>query len=384
MNPTACAKPALIQRDELATWLRLLCTPGVGRSTARVLLSAFGSPQAVFDAQASAWRDVVPGSVAQALGREPDGLSTTLDTTWRWLNLDAKASSGCRSILLLGSQAYPSAWLQIADPPLLLYTQGHLDLLSQPSVALVGSRGATPQGLINARAFAQALSGVGLTVVSGLASGIDGAAHQGGLMGPGSTIAVVGTGLDRVYPRQHHDLAHQISQKGLIVSEYAPGTPALAAHFPQRNRLIAGLSLGTLVVEAALPSGSLITARLATEAGREVFAIPGSIHAPQSRGCHALIKQGAKLVECAQDVFDELQWQTPLTASSRPLESSSTTPAGAAPLLAALGDDTLSLEALATRTGWPPQVLNVQLLSLELSGHVARLPGQMFQQLKQA
>ncbi len=349
-----------------------------------MLLSAFGSPQAVFDASASAWRDVVPGPVAQALGRKPGGLAGTLDATWRWLYPDIETFGSPRSVVLLGAQTYPSAWLQIADPPLLIYTQGHAALLSQPSLALVGSRGATPQGLINARAFAQTLSGVGLTVVSGLASGIDGAAHEGGLMGPGSTIAVVGTGLDRVYPRQHRDLAHQISQKGLIVSEYTPGTPALAAHFPQRNRLIAGLSLGTLVVEAALPSGSLITARLAMEAGREVFAIPGSIHAPQARGCHALIKQGAKLVESAQDIFDELHWKTPLSAMSPPQESSAPAPAQTAPLLAALGHDTLSLEALAARTGWTPQVLNVQLLNLELSGHVARLPGQMFQRLQQA
>lgn len=387
MNLTPQNQLPPIEHDELAAWLRLLCTPGVGRAKARVLLSAFGSPQAVFDAPPSAWRDVVPASVAQALGSEPDGLRATLDTTWRWLHPEGQAPSPPRSVVVLGSDAYPNPWLQIADPPLLVYLQGQVGLLAQPSLALVGSRGATPQGLINARAFAQALSLLGLTVVSGLACGIDGAAHEGGLMGPGSTIAVVGTGLDRVYPRQHRDLAHQIAQKGLIVSEYAPGTPALAAHFPQRNRLIAGLSLGTLVVEAALPSGSLITARLAMEAGREVFAIPGSIHAPQARGCHALIKQGAKLVECAQDILDELNWQAPLSASSalpRPHDSRAPASAEAAPLLAALGHDTLSLEALAERTGWPPQTLNVQLLQLELSGRVARLPGQMFQQLQQA
>lgn len=372
----------MIERAELGAWLRLLSTPGVGRSSARALLRAFGSPQALFDAPASAWRDVVTGAVARALGTPSDKLPTLIETTWRWLHPDTPTPEAPRAVVLLGDAAYPQAWLHIADPPLLVYAQGALHRLSDPSLAIVGSRGATPQGLSNAHAFAQALSTAGLTVVSGLASGIDGAAHEGALMGPGSTIAVVGTGLDRVYPRNHHDLAHRIAQQGLIISEYAPGTPPLAAHFPQRNRLIAGLSLGTLVIEAALPSGSLITARLAMEAGREVFAIPGSIHAPQARGCHALIKQGAKLVACAQDIFDELRWTTASPPTMPALASPDTPPPDADPLLTALGHETMSLEALAARTGWSPQVLNVRLLSLELAGQVARLPGQMFQRLE--
>lgn len=373
--PPAAAQPA-VEHAELGAWLRLLCTPGIGRSSARALLRAFGSPEALFDAPPSAWRDVVPASVARALATPPDSLSSALEATWRWLHPDTPAPP--RAVVLLGHSAYPNAWLHIADPPLLVYAQGRLDRLSHPSLAVVGSRGATPQGLSNAQAFAHALSSAGLTVVSGMASGIDGAAHEGALSGPGSTIAVVGTGLDRVYPRGHRDLAHRIAQQGLMISEYAPGTPPLAAHFPQRNRLIAGLSLGTLVVEAALPSGSLITARLAMEAGREVFAIPGSIHAPQARGCHALIKQGAKLVESAQDIFDELRWQVASPALQAPASESEQI---ADPLLAVLGHETMSLEALAAHTGWSPEMLNVRLLSLELAGQVARLPGQLFQRL---
>ncbi len=217
-----------------------------------------------------------------------------------------RAAPESRQIVTLGDAALPAGAAQTADPPLLLYAQGRCELLHARAVAIVGSRNPTPQGIDNARAFAGHLSQAGLTIVSGLALGIDGAAHEGALDGPGSTIAVVGTGLDRVYPTRHRELAHRIASEGLMVSEFPLGTPPLPPNFPLRNRIIAGLTRGTLVVEAALQSGSLITARLALEAGREVFAIPGSIHSPQSRGCHALIKQGAKLVDGAEDVLEEL------------------------------------------------------------------------------
>ena len=258
---------------------------------------------------------------------------------------------------------------------------------------MVGSRNPTPQGAQNARQFARALAGGGVTIVSGLALGIDAAAHEGALDGsaPGAlaTIAVIGTGIDRVYPRQHRDLAHRIAGRGLIVSEYPIGTPPLAHNFPRRNRLIAGLSQGTLVVEAALQSGSLITARMAAEQGREVFAIPGSIHAPQSRGCHALLRQGAKLVESAEDVLEELRLPAaaPAPAGDAP---DATTPAqqGAQRLglvvdevLQALGFDPLGLDALVARTGLDAATLQVRLLELELDGRVARLPGGLFQRL---
>jgi DNA processing protein len=260
---------------------------------------------------------------------------------------------------------------------LLLYAQGRVALLRTDSVAVVGSRNPTHQGIDNARAFATHLSRAGLTVVSGLALGIDAAAHEGGLDGAASTIAVVGTGLDRVYPRRNLALAHRIAGQGLILSEYALGTPPLAPNFPIRNRIIAGLSRGTLVVEAALQSGSLITAALAVEAGREVFAIPGSIHSPQSRGCHALIKQGAKLVETAADVLDELK----AGSAAPPAPAGPEDAAEGDALLAALGHDPVTLDALCARLGESAATLSARLLELELTGAVARLPGQLFQRL---
>jgi DNA processing protein len=252
-----------------------------------------------------------------------------------------------------------------------------VELLQAPAIAIVGSRNPTAQGRDNARSFATALSQAGLTVVSGMALGIDGAAHEGALQGPAGTIAVVGTGLDIVYPRRHLALAARIRQGGLILSEYSLGTPPLPPHFPQRNRVIAGLTQGTLVVEAAPQSGSLITARLAADAGRDVFAIPGSIHSPQARGCHLLIKQGAKLVDCAQDVLEELRLVPRADTVATPPDG----PRPADHVLEALGYDPVSLEGLMARTGRAAADLNARLLELELDGHVARLPGQLFQRI---
>lgn len=371
----------MLEREELAAWLRLVQTPGVGRDGARRLLAAFGAPQAVFDAAPGARRAVL-GAEAGALDTPPEALPALLDATWRWLQEAAEAP---RHVLVLGDPAYPAAWLETADPPLLLYAVGRLERLATPSIAIVGSRNPTPQGAENARAFARALGDAGLTVVSGLALGIDGAAHEGALESAGSTVAIVGTGLDRVYPKRHLALARRIAREGLIVGEYPLGTPPLAPNFPRRNRLIAGLARGTLVIEAALQSGSLITARLAAEAGREVFAIPGSIHSPQSRGCHALIRQGAKLVETAAHVLEELRLEAPgLRAAPAAAARAADDPAGGAAgdrVLAALGHDPVTLDALAARTGWPPAELSAHLLDLELAGEVTRLPGQLFQRL---
>jgi DNA processing protein len=260
---------------------------------------------------------------------------------------------------------------------------GQIEVLQHPQrLAIVGSRNPTPQGQANAHAFARALGEAGVCVVSGLALGVDGAAHTGALDGGAPTIAVVGTGLDRVYPKRHLALAHRIAAHGAIVSEYALGTPPIATHFPQRNRIIAGLSQGTLVVEAAVQSGSLITARLAAEQGREVFAIPGSIHAPQSRGCHALIRQGAKLVESAQDILEDLHLTQPETRATEGKtgaeERSVADPDG---LLAALGHDPVGLDALQARTGLDTPHLQARLFELELQGDVARLPGGLLQRL---
>ena len=380
-----------MERNELADWLRLQLTPGIGNASARKLLAAFGLPAHIFGQSLSHLREVVSATQAQALQQVPGGFEVALETTWNWLHADTQH----RRVLALGDSAYPQALLNIEDPPPLLYAMGHeaaflpgaMDAL--PCVAIVGSRNPTPQGAANAREFGHALAQAGLTVVSGLALGVDGAAHQGALECAGdahiATIAVVGTGLDRVYPKQNAALARQIATHGLLLSEYPLDTPPMAAHFPQRNRIISGLSLGTLVVEAAMQSGSLITARMALEQGKEVFAIPGSIHSTQSRGCHALIKQGAKLVESAQDVMEELGAYRP--AASQPQgDSEPEVFAADTPLLPtqralinALGFEPCSLDALQARTGMETANLQAELMALELEGWLVRLPGGSFQ-----
>lgn len=367
--------------DELAAWLRLLETPGIGRQRARRLLLAFGGPREIFEASPAAWREVLDGhKVSEALAQAPEGHDALVARTAQWLQ-----QPGCH-LLVLGDPQYPAAWMELTDPPLVLHARGRLELLGIGALAVVGSRHPTPQGADNAFQFSAALSQAGMVVVSGLAQGIDGAAHEGALSGPSGTIAIVGTGLDRVYPRQHHALAGRIATEGLIVSEHVLGTPPLSPHFPQRNRLIAGLGRGTLVVEAALQSGSLITARLAMESNREVFAIPGSIHSPQVKGCHQLIKNGAKLVETTQDILEELHWGTsaPVSAGQKPTGSSTTavqsrlddTPED--PLLEAMGWTPVTLDALQARTGLPTSELNHRLLELELDSQVVRLPGPLF------
>jgi DNA processing protein len=361
--------------EEVAAWLRLLETPQVGRDSARRLLAAFGSPQAALSASVAQRKEIVGAGPAHALTQAGDSHDGLLTLTLEWL---AQAEGPQRHLIALGDPDYPTALLETADPPLLLYAIGRVELLRGESLAIVGSRNPTPQGRENAQAFASELGRAGLTIVSGLALGIDGAAHTGALDSPASTIAVVGTGLDRVYPKRHLALARRIADQGVIVSEYSLGTPPLAPNFPLRNRIIAGLSRGTLVVEAALQSGSLITARLAVEAGREVFAIPGSIHAPQSKGCHALIKQGAKLVESAHDILEELNWPVLVETAA-----ATASPAAAGPIIEAMGYDPISLDELVRRTGWSAAELNVRLLELELHGVVARLPGQCFQRIGQ-
>lgn len=377
-----------MERDELAGWLRLALTPGVGDGTARRLLAAFGLPDAIFAQPRDTLAQICSTAQAKALGDLPPDFDDALSRAWQWLR-DADGAPVARAIVTLGDAAYPPDLLHTADPPLMLYVMGRphdaLTDLAPHAIAIVGSRNPTPQGEVDARLFARSLANSGLTVVSGLALGIDGAAHDGALDGaaPGmalATVAVVGTGLDRVYPARHRELAHRIAQRGLIVSEFPLGTPPLSPNFPKRNRLIAALSRGTLVVEAALASGSLVTARLAVEQGKEVFAIPGSIHSPQSRGCHALIRQGAKLVESVQDIFEELN---PGASPQDRAATASADEEGPAPqgLLAQMGHDPVSLDALGARTGKAAADLQVELLELELDGQVARLPGGLFQRM---
>ncbi len=374
-----------MEQAELNAWLRLTLTPGVGNGSARKLLAAFGSAQAVFEQSAAALQHLGGEKLVNAVMTAPLKLPELLQATEDWL-----AGADDRIVAPIGSQHYPAALLDIEDPPLVLYMLGSqlkpgqtAKTLIATNFAIVGSRNPTPQGEANARQFAKAFAEQGLCIVSGLALGVDGAAHDGALLGGGQTIAVVGTGLDRVYPKKHLALAHRIAANGLIISEFPIGTPPLNANFPKRNRIISGLSVGTLVVEAALKSGSLITARMASEQGKDVFAIPGSIHSPQSRGCHYLIKQGAKLVETAQDVMEELRIPLAFSPSSQnlPTEVDDESAGGDITFLSALGYDVVSLDALQARTGLPTPELQAKLLELELDGFVTRLPGGLFQRM---
>ncbi len=300
LNPDPCPSA------ELPHWIQLAHTPGVGRITGHALVAAFGSPAKVLTAGVPALRRLVAEPVARALCGPPDGQAAAAIAAARaWLAQPRHHLIPCTD------PAYPAALRAIPDAPLMLYCDGDPALLARPMLAIVGSRNASAQGKANAEAFAAALSGAGLTIVSGMALGIDAHAHAGGLRGPGSTVAVIGTGADLVYPRRHQQLARRIAGEGCVVSEYSLGTPVLASNFPQRNRIISGLALGVLVVEAAAKSGSLITARMALEQGREVFAVPGSIHSALSKGCHSLIKQGAALVETAGDILGQLKLPAP-------------------------------------------------------------------------
>ena len=355
--------------DDFADWLRLLETPGIGRDTARRLLAACGTPAGVLASGPATLRELASRAVADALQQVPPEFDTRLAAARRWL-----AGGDNRHVLTLGDPAFPPLLLQTADPPLLLYVQGLLAHLSAPAVAMVGSRHPTAQGADNARSLASELGAQGWVVVSGLAQGIDAAAHEGALAAGAPTVAVMGSGPDSIYPARHRALAQRIAAQGALVTEFAPGMPPLPEHFPMRNRIIAGLTRGTLVVEAALRSGSLITARLANEAGRDVWAIPGSIHAAQSQGCHALIKQGAKLVENAQDILDDLQGASPSRQAVLPLETKPSDP-----LLQAMGEDPVTLDALMARTGEAANTLMARLLELELDGLLARLPGGLYQ-----
>ena len=324
----------MIDEDGLAAWLRLTLIPGIGGETQRRLLAAFGLPDAIFAAGRLAASGIVGGRADLLFDFDP---SEAVDHSLAW------ASQPDHHILTLADSSYPQSLLEIPDPPSVLYIRGNPALLQSPGIAIVGSRNATPQGLKTAESFAQALAGRGFAIISGLALGIDAAAHRGALT---------------------------------IVSEFPLGTPAIAANFPRRNRIISGLSRGVLVVEAAPESGSLITARLAAEQGREVFAIPGSIHSPVARGCHKLIKQGAKLVETAQDILEELGGD-PEPRDVPDLVKTS----GNDDLLKALGHVPCELDELVDRTGLSADLLLGELLTLELDGLIATLPGNRYQRL---
>ena len=364
-------------QHELHSWLNLTLPAGIGPRKQQDLLRAFGSPDAIFAAGLSAVTGIIGIKLAQSLfdGINNEAQQTLITQTLTWLHEPA------HHIVTLADRDYPQRLLESSDPPSLLYVNGDPAYLNRAAIGVVGSRNATPQGIENALAFSRVLADAGFTIISGLALGIDAAAHEGALRSeaPSGTIAVIGTGIDRVYPASNKKLAHIITGKGCIISEFPLGTAATASNFPRRNRLIAGLSQACLVVEAAPASGSLITARLAGELGRDLFAIPGSIHAPQYKGCHALIKQGAKLVECAQDILEELRPQSTnnvITATEAPADNPAHTP-----LIAALGHDPSTLDQLISRSGLTADVVLAMLTELSLEGIVTNLPGGRYQRL---
>ena len=407
VQDTVAPTPARQDIDSLALWLRLANSPGVGRHGAFKLLQYYHSPQAVFTAAnarlaappaqddasplplrmlATADADIARpdrrfvrisdnedemtlGAARCLAGAMPERLRALAQASLEW------ASHEGNHLVLFGDPAYPPTLRHIADPPLLLYAKGRLDLLQREAVAVVGARNATRQGKANARQFAQALSEAGQLVVSGLALGIDAAAHEGGLEGPGGTVAVIGTGIDRIYPGRNAALARRIAEEGCVLSEFPLSTHARAENFPVRNRIIAGMTRATVVIEAAAKSGSLITAHAALDAGRDVYVLPGSPHAPQSVGCHALIREGGRLVATPEDLLEDLGLRKP-GAPTAPVDEA------AGWLLAAIGHDPIGADELATRLQLAPSDMIASLLSLELAGVVERLPGGVFQRLK--
>lgn len=358
----------------LASWLQLSLTPGLGAATIRGLLSQFGLPANILAARRA---DLARFASAQALqALDSEAVAKAVERALVWLEQPA------HSVVTLADASYPRLLLETPDPPPLLYCCGRTELLNRPALAMVGSRNATVQGAGNAEQFARSFSSAGLTIISGLAQGIDAAAHRGGLAADGSTIAVLGTGVDNPYPASNAGLADQIAERGLLVSEFALGTKALAYNFPRRNRVISGLAQGCLVIEAALASGSLITARTAADQGREVFAVPGSIHSPLSKGCHALIKSGAKLVESAEDVLSELAaFRRTGFASTRPQPPKGDRNVAEDPLLACMGFDPVDVDSICARAGLPAERVAAELLRLELDGRVTALPGGLYQRL---
>ncbi|EEO28407.1 DNA-processing protein DprA [Oxalobacter paraformigenes] len=362
-------------KEELAAWIRLVLTPGIGIRTAHKMLTAYGLPQNIFMTSYRELQRIVSPQIADAIyAPVPEAITEQIEKTQKWLEEPGNA------ILTLSDSNYPGLLLEIPDPPLMLYVKGRVELLSSPSIAIVGSRNATAQGRMDAKEFARSLSESGLTIISGLALGIDAAAHRGGLKGKGSTIAVVGTGADIVYPARNRELALQIAEEGCVISEFPLGTGPLASNFPRRNRVISGLSGGILVVEAAARSGSLITAKTAIDQGRDVFAIPGSIHSPLSRGCHELIRQGAKLVETSQDVLEELKHYNSVSESSdRKMEPENTSLQE--DILLQMGFDPVDSDTLCERCEIDAASLNVELLSLELAGEVESLAGGFYRRL---
>ncbi len=381
----------LLDNNELKAWLRLGLEPNLSAAKTRLLLSVFGLPQNIYNAATSSLAAYIEPQLATRMRQAPDEqLELAIKKALDWLNKPN------HHLISLADEHYPKSLLDLDDAPITLYAQGQLETLKRPCIAIVGARSATPQGLENASAFARYLAAQGWCIVSGLANGIDGAAHSGALAAKqpaASTLAILGSGLNNIYPTNHQQLAAEISKNGLLISEFPLDMPAIPRNFPIRNRLVAAITKGTIVVEAALRSGSLITARLAGELGREVYAIPGSIHSPLSRGCHKLIKQGAKLVESGEDIIEEIGQQLSLdldvvkplktkqNVKSNNFKSSTNMQSALAPdlesvaaesVLKALGYEASSLEDLQKRLSWPLDKLLGELTLLELAGLISK------------
>lgn len=354
---------------ELEAWVTLSLAPGLSDENFRRLLVAFGGPQQVLAAK--------PRALAKAVGEQAAAAVHTRVAPERMRAVGAWLDDPANRIVTFADSIYPQALLQIPDPPPVLYVKGRVDLLNRPAFAIVGSRNATRQGVAHAESFARVLSDAGLTIVSGLAVGIDAAAHRGGIGGAASSVAVIGTGPDIVYPARNRDLAHELARTGCIVSEFPVGTPPSAGNFPRRNRLISGLARGCLVVEAAVSSGSLITARLANEQGKDVFAMPGSVHSPLAKGCHSLIKQGAKLVESAADILEELR--LPVAAA---VHAAASAPAHQNAVFSALGFDPCDIDTLCVRSGASAEEVAALLTQWEIEGLIEALPGGRYQRVR--
>ncbi len=369
--------------EQQAYWLALLRAPRIGSRTAFDLLSRYGSPEKIF-AHAESFSPKEFAETSLAYFKQPNWEIIDKDLAW--------LSQTDNRLITIEDKHYPERLKQLADPPIALFAHGHLELLNSIQLAIVGSRNPSPTGKQNAFNFAKHLSDSGLIITSGLASGVDGSAHQGALQGNGLTIAVAGTGLDRVYPAEHKQLAHQIAEQGLLISEYPLGTPPIASNFPRRNRIVSGLSLGVLVVEAGVQSGSLITARCAIEQNREVFAIPGSIHHPLAKGCHKLIRQGAKLVETADDIIEELAPMIELSYFN-PQQSMQKSDdidtivdmeldEDYRQLLTFMSYEPISIDELVINTSYTAEMISSMLLMLELDGLVLAMPGGQYCQIK--
>ncbi len=359
--------------NELESWLILSRIPGVGLVRAQKLLEIFASPQEIIESslQEKKQTGLFPKPALDFFDKEDFSI---IEQDLALLKQDNT------SIIHIGHADYPSLLMEIHDPPLVLYLRGNVNILSMPQIAIVGSRNPDSSGKRLSYTFAKTLAGSGLIITSGMASGIDSAAHLGALEGGGSTVAIMGTGLDRVYPAKNKKLAHMIAEAGFLVSEFPPGTSPKAENFPRRNRIISGLSLGTLVVQAVVKSGSLISARLASEQGREVFAVPGSINNPLSRGPHELIRQGAKLVETADDIFEELQGMLGYMEKTAPVKSKNN-PKISTSLLQHIEYEPMLMDDLVSKSNLDMNQISAELLDLELAGQIEILSGGRLQRI---